>query len=96
MVKGGSKVTVVDFSQSKLVNSADILLNLMAFELIDGQSSVEDGDELDKLSVIFNFAVCGFDISLEVQHIFLNTRLRFEETLKGCLAKRELFKFSLF
>ena len=54
-----------------------------------------DCDEVDQLAVVFNIHIHGLNVGLIVKNIFLNGRLRFEETLECGLSESHLVKLLL-
>lgn len=86
---------VRNLGQCKTVKGAHILLNLVSLELIDRHCAVEDGDEVDQRAVVFNFAIGGLNIGLQVENIFLHCALGLEETFQSGLAQRQLLQLTL-
>jgi len=70
-------------------------VHLLLFELLDRQLPVVDRNKRHQFAVLFNVHVCLLNLCLETDHVLLLAHLRLEETLQGCLSKRELLQLLL-
>lgn len=95
MVQRGSQVRVRNLADREVVEHSQVLSHLVLLVLVNRHMSVVDCNEVDQLSVIFDFLSDALDFLLIDHDIFLDGTLRLKETLHGGLSKRHLFQLSL-
>ena len=73
MIQSGRGVRVTDLADGEEVQHLLVLEEFGLLELVDGQLTVVNRDEVDQFSVVFNVHVLCLDISLILENIFLNS-----------------------
>jgi len=86
----GGDMAVRDLTDTESAEHALVLRYLVLFELVNDVKSVQDSNEVDKLAVVFDTMVGGFNISLQSQLRVIFAILTLEEVLETSLA---CFKF---
>ena len=89
------QVRVSNFLDAKHVQHLVVGVSLEALELVDGDLSVVDRDEVEQLLVLVNIDVELLNGRAVGVDIFLDCALRLEEALEGGLAHGHLLKLGL-
>lgn len=94
-VECGSQVTVVDWARRHVLQHLLVLLDLLLLELINGQTSMVDRDEVNQAAVFLDVYVCLLDLRLQGQDIGFLSWLWLEEGLHGRFTEWQLLQLFL-
>ena len=79
-----------------MVKHLVVSLGFQALELVDGDLSVVNRDEVHKILILLNINIKLLDGGRVRIDLLLNARLRLKETLQSRLAKRHFLQLGLF
>lgn len=95
MGESSVQVSVRNLTNAERVDHLVVCVSLQALELVNGDLSVVDRDEVDELFVLLDVYLELLDGGRVRVDIFLDFRLGLEETFESCLAQGHLLKLGL-